>query len=229
VIFRVAGLLAVGAVVVGGGAVSAYASAPTAAHHGAVHHRTVHHNFVSGTLYSQNDNDTGIAIVSQNFEAANDAFDAQGADDFTIPAGQKWKITGIDATGQYFNGPGPAASETVTFYSSLHDKPGKVLRTETVTGTDTAGSFSIPLSIFGLKGGSAGRRYWVSVQVNMDFTPGGEWGWETRSVQSGDPGMWQNPNDGFGTGCTSWGVLTTCIPAGEGPDFMYDLQGYVKV
>ena len=27
--------------------------------------------------------------------------------------------------------------------------------------------------------------YWVSVQANLDFNPNGQWGWVTRSVQSG--------------------------------------------
>ncbi|HEV8692354.1 MAG TPA: hypothetical protein VGQ91_18760, partial [Ideonella sp.] len=37
------------------------------------------------TLYDQNNDDNGIGIVSQNFEATFDAYDAQGADDFAVP------------------------------------------------------------------------------------------------------------------------------------------------
>ena len=66
--------------------------------------------------------------------------------------------------------------------------------------------------------------YWVSVQANMDFALGGEWGWETSTVTNGSPAAWQNPGDGFGTGCTSWGVEIVCVPVG-GPDKMFALKG----
>ena len=63
-----------------------------------------------------------------------------------------------------------------------------------------------------------GRQYWVSVQVNMDFGVGGEWGWETRNTKNGRPAAWRNPGDGFGTGCTTYAVESVCI--GGGPDHM---------
>src|SRR5690606_21190410 len=39
-------------------------------------------------LYDQMDNASTAASSSQDFEAANDAFDNQGADDFVIPPGE---------------------------------------------------------------------------------------------------------------------------------------------
>src|SRR3954468_2884970 len=184
---------------------------------------------VSETLYSQNDNDTGVGVVSQNFDSANDSFDSQGADDFTVPAGRTWKITGIVVTGRYFGGfgqSGPAASETVTFYKNAHGLPGLTKNTQVVTGTDNGtGSFVIPLTRFGLKGGSNGKRFWVSVQANMDFFPGGKWAWETHPAQNDLSSMWQNPSDGWGIGCTHWMPTTTCLAGGEGPDNMFALSG----
>lgn len=178
----------------------------------------------AGVLYDQNNNDAGIGIVSQNFESDFDIYDSQGADDFVVPdRGHPWQITGITVTGVYFNGAGPAASENVTFYRDANGAPGEVVNTQTVVGADSNGSFTIPLAKFALPQG----HYWVSVQANMDFSSGGEWGWETGSVQNGTAAAWQNPADGFGTGCTSWGTLTTCIPSGEGPDFMFSLSGSV--
>lgn len=174
-------------------------------------------------LYSQNDSDSGVGIVSQNFEASLDIYDAQGADDFTVPAGFKWGVQAVIVTGVYFNGPGPAVSETVSFYKNSGGLPGALISSQTVTGSDTGGSFRIRLpATVKLRAGT----YWVSVQVNMDFTPNGEWGWETRSVMSGNGAAWQNPGDGFATGCTSWANMETCIgPLGEGPDFMFALYG----
>jgi hypothetical protein len=175
-------------------------------------------------LYSQNDDDNGIGIVSQNFEAAFDAFDSQAADDFVVPdTGHPWQITGATVTGVYFNGSGPAGSETVTFYKDGNGVPGEVVNTQTVVGADSGGSFTIPLAKFALPQG----HYWISLQANMDFNSGGEWAWETRNGQNGTAAAWQNPADGFGTGCTAWTTMVTCIPSGEGPDLMFALSGAV--
>lgn len=180
------------------------------------------------TLYDQNDNDSGVGITSQNFETSLDAYDGQGADDFVVPAGiKKWKVKKVNVTGVYYNGSGPAVSENIFFYKDAGGLPGTLKSTQTVVGTDNGlGSFSILLTTpVALKPG----HYWVSVQANMDFGVGGQWGWEGRTVQGGlDPAAWQNPGDGFGTGCTSWGVEVTCLgDFGQGPDFMFSLQGKV--
>ncbi len=180
----------------------------------------------AAVLYDQNDNDSGIGITSQNFEASFDIYDNQGADDFTVPAGFKWKLTEVDVTGVYYNGAGPAASQHVTIYKNKGGKPSKVVADfPAVTGTDNGlGSFVMTLpSAVALKPGT----YWVSVQVNMDFALGGQWGWEARTVTSGAAAKWQNPGDGFGTGCTSWGDENVCIPNGQG-DKMFTLKGKAK-
>jgi hypothetical protein len=179
---------------------------------------------VLATLYDQNDNDSGIGVLSQNFETSLDAYDSQGADDFRVRTGVTWRVREVDVTGVYFNGSGLALSENVTFYKNAGGLPGAVEKSYTgVVGADNGtGSFVITLP-------TAARltsgKYWVSVQANMDYTVGGEWGWETRTVQSRNPAAWQNPADGFATGCITWGVMTTCVPAGEGPDLMFGLRG----
>lgn len=174
-------------------------------------------------LYSQIDNDSGIGISSQNFEAANDAFDTAGADDVTVPAGEAWMVQTVTVPGVYYNGTGPAVSETVTFYADSGGTPGAVVKSLTAIGTDTSGSFVIRMpEKVKLRPGT----YWVSVVANMDFAAGGQWGWETRTVQSGGAAKWQNPGDGFTTGCTTWGDMATCTNAGGAwSDFMFALNG----
>lgn len=197
-------------------------ASPKSVHHGSA--RVFVKPSVLTTLYDQNNNDAGIGIVSQNFETSFDAYDSQGADDFKVKAGTTWKVKEVDVTGVYFNGSGLAVSENVTFYKNAGGLPGAIKKSYTgVVGADNGtGSFVITLPTTAkLTSGT----YWVSVQVNMDFGVGGEWGWETRTIQSKNGAAWQNPGDGFATGCTTWGVLTTCIPSGEGPDFMFGLKG----
>ena len=116
----------------------------------------------------------------------------------SCPAGQTWTVEQVNVSGVYFNGPGPAASVNVTFYSNSGTLPGAAVPGGTYTAIpmgDAAGNFTIPLpSSLVLTAGT----YWVSVQANMDFTPGGEWGWTDRTVTSNSPAAWQNPGGGFG-------------------------------
>ena len=172
------------------------------------------------TCYDQTKDASGNLVVSQNFtESGDDGYDSMGADDITLK--KPCKVATVNVAGGYFNGSGPADSETVTFYADSKGKPGKVLATSTTKGKDSAGSFVIklkkPVSL--AKGTS-----WMSVQVNMDGTVGGEWGWNsTTTAQAGKPAVWQNPGDAFGTGCKKWTNMQTCIGAGPGPDFVFSL------
>jgi hypothetical protein len=211
----------------GTGASAAKQIKPSAVHHGAATLARVHPD-ANKNLYNQNNNDAGVGIVSQNFETAFDAYDNQGADNFKLKA--KSTIKQVIVTGVYFNCTtppcGPADSVTVTVYKNTAGAPGAVVKkfaNRPYTDPSTTGSFIVNL---GTGKTLAKGTYWVSVQANMDFgSNGNEWAWETRTVQSGAPAMWKNPGDGFGTGCTTYTVVTTCIPSGEGPDFMFQVKG----
>lgn len=171
-----------------------------------------------GNCYSNMQNDAADAIVSQDFtDAGNDIYDSMGADNFAVK--KTCKVAGINVIGAYFNGSGPADSETVTFYADdAGGVPGTVINTQTVMGSDNNGSFTIPLKTVALPPGS----YWVSVQATMAFAVGGEWGWEVTSHQKqGIDGQWQNPGGGFGM-CPTWDDVVTCTAA-TGPDFMMTL------
>jgi hypothetical protein len=179
-----------------------------------------------GTLLYDQTNSAGTGTVSQNFEAANDAFDSQAADDFVVRAGSVWTIQRVNVNGVYFNGAGPAASVNVTFYFNSGTLPGAAVPGGTYTNlpmTDTAGNFSVPLPTNLVL--SAGT-YWVSVQANLNFTPDGEWGWLDRTVQSNSPAAWQNPGGGFGFGCLTWGARAgTCSVDPAAPDQIFQIVG----
>jgi hypothetical protein len=206
-------------------ALSAGASAathPTAVATHAQAHQIVSAAPGSTTLYDQNNNDNGVGLVSQNFESTFDAYDAQAADDFQVPSGHKWKVKEVDVTGVYFNGSGPATSVNIFVYKNKGGLPNGAPKVECDNlniAQDNGGSFviKIPKSCkISLKAGT----YWLSVQANLAFSQGGEWGWEGNAVQTGNAYAWQNPGGGFGL-CTTWG--TECL--GYGPDFMFALKG----
>lgn len=183
-------------------------------------------------LYSQYDNLGAIAINSQNFEAEYSVYDDIAADDFVVPVGTKWTITGIKVAGLYFDDPGPAASFNVRIYQDNGGKPAAV---PTVIRRKMTYTFSPPM--FNIKvnppiktpvGGPA--HWWLSVQANLDFAggAGGEWGWIDRLVQANDAAAWQNPRGGFGT-CTMWDSLDNCIVTNDGPDFVWALVGTLNI
>ena len=152
-------------------------------------------------LYDQYDNDSGAGTSSQNFESSFDGFDDELADDFVVPGGANWSVDGVDVAGVYFNGPGPMTNANVKFYSDSSGLPGSEVASRPNSSiADSAGSLVITVSpAVSLAAG----HYWVSVQANMDFGVGGQWGWEDRLVQSNSEAAWQNPGGGFGV-CPTW-------------------------
>ena len=94
-------------------------------------------------------------------------------------------------------------SANVNFYSDSGGLPGSQVATRpNLTVGDTNGSLTISIpSAVTLPAG----HYWVSVQANMDFPVGGQWGWTDRTVQSNNEAAWQNPGGGFGV-CPTWGA-----------------------
>ena len=175
-------------------------------------------------LYSQNDNASTASSNSQNFEAANNAFDNQLADDFIVPA-SGWSIDNVTVTGVYFNGPGPAATVHVQFFNNSGTLPGTAVGGCDYPAVVPVGGPSFSLNLAPACVLTAGT-YWVSVQANMDFTPFGQWGWTDRTVIANNPSVWQNPGGGFGAGCLTWGVKTVCIVGSVG-DLMFSLSGTV--
>jgi hypothetical protein len=208
VILTAAAIIACGAAV----------AAPTVAGHGAASPPVVQKSKV---IYGQNGTDSGIAIVSQNFESSFDIYDAMAADDFKV---KKATVVEVDVVGVYFNGLGPATSANVGFYKNKKGLPGKVLQeySNAPVKDNGSGSFAIAVPKTVVKGTT-----WVSVQANLDFASGGEWGWESQTGVVGNPAAWQNPGDGFATGCTSWKAETSCIADGQG-DHMFTILGKGK-
>ncbi len=187
-------------------------------------------------LYTQNSGD-GEGVVSMNFTSGSfsPTYNAAGADDFVVPKKTTWTVTEVDVSGIYFNSVSTcasscdfASSENVTFYADAKGVPGKAVKKGTFTalaGTDNNGSFSISLGKKGIK--LKAGTYWVSVAANVNYGASGwEWGWDETSAIHGNNAMWENPEGGFGVGCTTWTDVGTCI--GVNGDFAFDLQGKSK-
>jgi hypothetical protein len=182
-------------------------------------------------LYNQLDNPGLNAVSSQNFETAYDAYDDFGADDFVVPAGQSWTIKGVGINGLYYGctppACGPAASFNVFFHqdnAGLPKDPPAVTRANLTYTEDPVGTFKIKVTpSITIPASPSPRHVWVSVQANLDFAVGGQFGWGDRSVLSNSPAAWQNPGGGFGV-CPDWAPITGCIGITD-PDFQFLLVG----
>jgi hypothetical protein len=177
-------------------------------------------------LYDQYDNfstEKTPNIPSQDAETALDFFDSQAADDFIVPAGQTWQVTEVDVLGEYDSN-GPAASFHVFFYENGEgDLPGILVASRLENPYTGSNDFVITLTEpVTLPEG----HYWVSVQARQDITQAGFWLWHNRTVQANSGAAWQNPGNGFGTGCVVWIRRVTCAVLQQtAPDQVFRLIG----
>ena len=179
-------------------------------------------------LYDQMDSPASVpgGVTSQDFETAFDTFDSFAADDFVVPAGQSWDISGVDVAGEY-NGAGPAASFNVFFYANAAGNvPGTLVASRLANPFTNAANASITLtSPVSLSAGT----YWVSVQARQDIGTAGQWFWDNRTASSNQGAAWQNPGGGFSGTCHSWTRKMTCLPTQNGPDQLFRLLGAASV
>jgi hypothetical protein len=179
------------------------------------------------TLYSQLDDPTGSAFTDQAFEASYAAYDGTGADDFQVTAASGWDISVINTPGAFV----PALGQVPffinnAFYADGGGAPGAVLAGcdnpgNTDFTTDGTGDLSINVSCNAPMGTA-----WVSQNVRIDFNPFGQHFWATRNTAVGNAGVWQNPGDGFGSGCVTWSNAATCGQTGA--DMLFELLGKVR-
>ena len=76
------------------------------------------------TLYDQTANWGGGLSSTQDFEAAYDQYDAEGADDFEVTWADGWNVEQVAVVAGYWNGSGPATAVHVTIYDDAGGMPG---------------------------------------------------------------------------------------------------------
>jgi hypothetical protein len=177
----------------------------------------------AAVLYDQYDNQGSSSFPSQDFETSIDNFDAQGADDFVVPSGETWNINEVDVYGDYSAGSVGSDSFHVFIYQDAAGLPGTVVYTALNQSYSTSNNIDFVVTLSTPAILTEGT-YWVSVQSRMDYNGNDQWFWKDRSVQNNNSAAWQNPGDGFGTGCTAWAVRTSCLGS-AGPDYVYRLVG----
>jgi hypothetical protein len=165
-------------------------------------------------LWDQFNNVADSDISSQDFIDADSSFniyDTRAADDFKIPEGDIWRIERVNVLGIYDDTPDPIQSLNIVFYTNRSARPDGIIwycnYRNVLPDNILDPSFSTELPAPCML--TAGR-YWVSVQADMLFVPNGQWFWFERTVQDLGAAVWENPGNGFGTGCVAFTPLQGC-------------------
>lgn len=171
-----------------------------------------------GACLTQQPGATPDFVLSQDFAPPNDPYSSTGADDFTLTA--PCNLSSVVVPGTYFNGVGHAQQLQLLITTDGGGVPGSPVLNQTLPAGgfgDSNGTFTIPVSpTLVLAPGT----YFISVQAQA-VTPLDDWGWET-APQAGYPAVWQNPQDGFYTGCTAWSMMQACANTVDA-DFAFGL------
>ena len=191
----------------------------------------------STDLYDQSAGSDSNSIVSDNLTSGyfGTQYNSAGADDFILPGTTKHHITYVIANGvdYVYYGYAEPTSFDVVFYKKIKVKNGvdvsKVIKSCPGSGfidlDGGHGAVAIAVSGCGAKV-KGGKWHAVSVTANQYFQTAYEWFWRTNISQQGKPAYWENPGNGFGTGCTVWAQMDVCLPyTGVGPDFAFAIYG----
>jgi hypothetical protein len=183
----------------------------------------------SDVLWDQTAGISSTDISSQDFTDSGgslDHFDTRAADDFLVPDGFFWVIRTIYAFGAFDdNPPDIIDSLNIYFFADKDGLPGnevarcvyKDILPEDITVPNFVIDLPLPCK---LEPGV----YWISVQANIAFIQNGQWFWHENTIQRLSPFVWENPGDGFGTGCVQFTPAQANCGA-DSPDLSFQLTG----
>jgi len=179
-------------------------------------------------LYNQINNQGGVSLLSQDFtDAGFDVYDSYLADDFNVPGTLTlgWKVQGMRSVGVFFGGTGPCDSVSVAFYKDAAGLPGAQTGTTQTGAGSPSGTHTLVFPT--AQKLAKGFTYWASMWCTMPFSTGqGEWGWTDRTVTSNNTAAWENPQNGFATGCVTWTPVPNCFGGqNDGDDLVFALAG----
>lgn len=152
---------------------------------------------------------------SQDFNTANNGYDVEAADDFTLPVASALSTISISGMG---NAPD---SFMVRIYRDAGGTPGTLLYAQLFV--DPAFTVSPTFDLSACPVLQAGT-YWFSVQAVANFSLSMQWYWTTASDGVGNNWIIRNPGGAF-MACPSWGDGAACgYAAGSGPGLAYTIS-----
>ena len=185
--------------------------------------------FHSAVLYDQTANPSGDGAPAQDFEASFDNFDSTAADDFVV-TGTGWTVDGI----QFLGAIGDPVANGMGAVLAIHADSGGAIGAAVCSPTVTlTGDGSVLNAEFDAPCNLMPGTYWVLFHVIMDFGAGGQWFWTNTATITNSAAQWQNPGDGFGSGCTTFQPAGSVCGVGGGlgsmGDFLFVVYGDIYV
>jgi protein required for attachment to host cells len=151
-------------------------------------------------------------------------WDAEAADDFEVPAGESWNVTGLDWAAEWRPEPPADPTVNVTIYANDQRVPGGVLFRQTEVPIAPVDHSLLIWHVMLPESVPLGEgTYWCSVQANVPI--GTEMLIKENSVGSGSLYTWRNPGGGFDTFCSQWEDGISC--GGNQPSLALRLLGEV--
>lgn len=189
----------------------------------------------AGVLYDQNAAQTTYgafvnAVVAPAPTVANTAL---GADDFSVPAGPGWTVTGFAFNAFGPGGNTPPAKLSLEVRADANGQPGATIACSVSAATasySAAPQFQVGVQLAAPCNLAPGH-YWVSWSFD-DVNLADTWGfWGQISAQNGAPALWRNSGGGFQTNCTAaWSVFSQCgIFDASLHDFAFSVLGHETV
>lgn len=180
----------------------------------------------SQVLMNQATGMTTGGMASHDFETIYNQYDCEAADDFTVPSGSKWTIDSILIYGQYSASAQTTCPVRLTLYLDSGGMPGAVYETfEWTTDQDGNGDGDL-LLVFDCPLELGPQRYWMGIQSTKTFgSGGGQYYWTRDTIGSGLEFHWRNPGGGFGTSCTTWNEISTCVSTITDPGTAFIIYG----
>lgn len=176
-------------------------------------------------LYSQLDDPSGYVFWDTDFFPGKDGYDAVAADDFVVTSPAGWNVENVYTVGEVDH-PGQGGTlvwVNTSFYADAGGVPGAPLSGCEFPGNvdftaDANGSLSIDVDCSAPSG-----VVWVSQQVRTSLGGANIHWWATRNTAAGNPFVWQNPDNGWGTDCIDWTPATACGALGD--DTLFEIRG----
>lgn len=145
---------------------------------------------LAAPIVDQQPNAPSDPITSQTFPSLP-TFSSQAFDDFTLS--QSYNIGKLTVYGSEGGSPNSNTAVTAQIWNG---PPGTGSLVQSVSGSEVNGDLQFDFAGLLLSGGT----YWVSAFVTRDFSPGGQWFWDTHTPVTGSQAQWWNPGGAFGQG-----------------------------
>lgn len=174
-------------------------------------------------LYDQIDAGSGTGAPMQNFEAAHDGYDSEGADDFIVPA-QGWTLTGVNLVTQ-IGAPAGYTTASIGIHPDDGGKPAETAACAYASASARIDEFATSIYLPTPCPLDAGT-YWIVVQGDINLAFNGQIFWSNRTIQTHHAAVWRNPGNDFATGCTSFAPMSQCgVGGSSNPDFLFQIIG----